>query len=200
MKLESKQTPKTNKPKKTPHNQTNQPTHPVLFHPTLSISTSLDTFWFSEKFSHLLSCFVWSVVSCTSHFKNKIHKDLSSFTSGQKSSITTLKYPVKIGTHFKHYFVFSLAEFPKPPHPSLLCLLYTGNMLLSHGTVTYIIRSPHILEYISILNSFWNYMGKTVKGCRTVVCVVLYSNIHKLFQTVIFERSHQPASSCTHGL
>lgn len=176
----NKQTPKTDK---TP-NQTNQPTHPILFHPPWTFGHLWTHFDFQKSFLIYFVVLSNELVSCTCHYKNWIHKDLASFTSGQKSSIITLKYPIKIDTHFKEYFAFSLTEFPKPRQFFLLCLLYTGNILLSHGTVTYIIRSAHILRYISNLNSFWIYTGKTVKGCwaklSALCCIPTHTNYFKL--------------------
>lgn len=154
--------PKTNKTKKHLPNQTNQPTN----QPTPYYSTPPQTFghlWthfdFQKSFLIYFAVLCDQLVSCTSHFKNRIRKD-PSFPSGQKSSIIILKYTIKTCTHFKEYFAFNLTEFPKLPQLLLLCLLYIGNTLLSHGTVTYITRSPHIRPYISNLNSFWIYTRK----------------------------------------
>lgn len=158
MKIKNKNS-KTNKPKNHVIKQTNQHT-PIFFYPTPNIWTNFD---FPKSFPIYCAVLPDQLMSCTSHFKNRIHKDSVLLTSDQKSSITTLKYPVKIAIHFKEYFAFSFTEFPMPPHFFLLCLLYTGNMLLSHGTVTYIIRIPHLLLYISNLNCFWINTGKRVK-------------------------------------
>lgn len=159
MKMKNKTT-QTNKTKK--RNQTNQPTdlHIIPPHPKyLDIFGQILTFPKVFSFA-LLFCLInlWAALLTL-----RIHKDMPLFTSGQKPSITTSKYPLKIGTHFKEYFVFYFSEFPMPPQFFLLCLLCTGNMLLSHGTVTYITRSPHIIQYTSNLNSFCIYAGKRVK-------------------------------------
>jgi len=47
-------------------------------HPLFNIFTSLDTFWFSERFSLLLCCFIWStwvtlLTSRTEHTKTRLH-------------------------------------------------------------------------------------------------------------------------------
>lgn len=77
-----------------------------------NILTSLDTFWFSEKFFYF-AVLSDQLASYTSHFKDRIHRDLASFTAGQKSSIIILKYPVKIDIHFKSVFCIQFDRIPK---------------------------------------------------------------------------------------
>lgn len=112
MKMQNKQTNKPRKPtnQKNTIKQTNQHT-PYYSTPPWVFGHLWTHFDFQKSF--LIYFFVLSdhLVNFTSHFKNRICKDLASCTSGQKSSITILKYPVKTGTHFKEYFAFSLTEF-----------------------------------------------------------------------------------------